>query len=125
MEFEGDFSKFDFKFNHSWIGETDFSDLVHKHWKCIDLSSGDSNIVQIMDSLKILKSEMCNWEKTKKRLCRLSCYRLEKILINCFIESVLVFSSGDGSLLLELEDRKIKILLMEEEAWRLKSKLYG
>lgn len=64
--FEVEQGNYSFNFNHSWIGEPDFNELVHKFWKHVDSSFESSPMVQLMDTLRNLKMKVCIWEKKKK-----------------------------------------------------------
>ena len=67
LHLENDVEKgnYPFKFNHSWIEEPNFKDLVHKDWTHIDLCFEVSPMIQLMNTLRTLKLDVCKWEKKK------------------------------------------------------------
>lgn len=123
IEFEVEQGNYPFKFNHSWIRESNFDEFVHKTWKHIYLSSKSSPMIYLMNTLRTLKLEVCKWEKKKKQLMQNELQDIEKDIGSLFKNRMLeILSKEELSLFKTLEDRKRKILLKEEELWRLKSR---
>lgn len=94
LNFEDKQGNYRFKFNHSWIGELDFNELFHKFWNHDDSSSQSFPMVQLMDTLRNLKMEVCKWENQKKQLLQVELQKIEsdigflfqKRLISKFIQ---------------------------------------
>lgn len=119
IDFESEQGSYPFMFSHSWIGELDFNALVHRVLKHVD--SDSSTIIQFMDNMRNLKVKMSKWEKIKKQLRMVEIQNIEKNIGFLFKKRVSrMLTKEDISLLVDLEERKRRHLLKEEEMWRLK-----
>jgi hypothetical protein len=123
FEVESIMHMYPFKFNEVWLDDCNFLELVHSHWEEVDLDPEESTMRKLVRKLSSLKKRVISWEKEKKKGLQ-----MELVEIEDEIEDILagnfdgVFSNKDLDKLKSLSSRKVEILKIEEDTWRLKSR---
>jgi hypothetical protein len=115
--------RYPFKFNLVWLEDLEFTQLVKDHWFSFASDEGDSAMSSLVKKLSALKSKVIGWERDKKRHLRLDLLKIEEQL-DVFYDhhKSRLFSDPDFQHVKKLEERKVQILSIEEETWRLKSR---
>ena len=66
LEFASEQVNCSFMFNHAWMEESDFIDLVQGNWHSLANGGESSLVLSLVTKLKSLKIEVIAWEKRKK-----------------------------------------------------------
>jgi hypothetical protein len=109
-----------------WLEDLDFTQLVKDHSFSFASDEGDSIMSSLVKKLSALKSKVIGWERDKKRHLRRDLLNIEEQL-DVFYDhhKSRLFSDRDFQHVKKLEETKVQILSIEEETWRLKSRVLG
>jgi hypothetical protein len=111
-----------FKLNPIWLEEEGFSEMVSSVWRervrfrtlCNEKTSW---------KIKSLKTKVIGWEKLKKKQRYIELDTIEEELENLYTLNLSGRATMDTDRnIKELEGRRLKYLLDEEETWRQKSR---
>eukprot|EP00253_Pinus_taeda_P025948 PITA_25948 len=112
-----------FKFNHVWLQDPAYINMVSEFWAANPIDRFDSLAKGFCHNLSQLKHLSINWEKEKHQREDSLLSHIESELSTLLDERTLGFVSGeDKTHLIELENQKAKILKEREESLRLKSR---
>jgi hypothetical protein len=109
-----------FKFNHNWIKDSDYNELVAKVWSDPYFLTEDNAQRRLVWKLKSLKDSTRSWYHAKKkdeqaRLDTLECEIIQAIKHS----SISTLTSEEADRLKSLEVNRNSILCSHEDAWRL------
>jgi hypothetical protein len=117
------FVAYPFKFNHGCLKEESFCDLVWSVWNNNEVTEGFGAQLRLTKKLSRLKEQVKIWlvDKKKKELSAFNSIELE---ITHLTKRLLDFDCCQNlsARLKLLEHDRNKLLLAEEERWRLKSR---
>ena len=110
------------KFNHGWLKEPGFVEMIKQYW----VSFSDSNQMLPMErltrKLKGLKSKVIKWEKEKKGLANKALCRIDELIGEITVRPGYgIFQQSDLNQLIKLEVEKINLLRISDEKARLNS----
>ena len=112
---------YSFKFNHSWIEDEVFTSLIKNKWLSMFQLPQYSSMQLMSFKLREIEDEVSLWERNKKLELKQELVNIEEgILIRFKNNSSWIFSQLDKDQLSLLDGRKTRILVVEEELWRLK-----
>eukprot|EP01018_Ginkgo_biloba_P039380 Gb_12932 [translate_table: standard] len=112
-----------FKFNHGWLAEDDFVQLVKGLWLPFDCTLVESASIQFESKLKRIKLNSINWAHAKKIKDEKDLVEVEKSLEELYeSEAEGFFAEKDKGVIFGLELRRRKLLEDKEATWRLKSR---
>jgi len=123
LDVESHDSHYPFKFNHMWLEDPEFVEMVKHFWATVDYGEGRFFMDRFMGKLRKLKKVVKNWDRLQKKarsesLCHIEA-AIDLIFENCEMG---FFSAPERELLSSLEAEKMRILRREEADWRLKSR---
>jgi len=97
--------------------------LVHDKWRPTAAEENTYPMISLVAKLKALKSIVIAWEIRKKKDLKAKLEEVEKNTHDYFLTSKNgILSYADKELIRSLLPHKEKILRLEEETWKLKSR---
>eukprot|EP00253_Pinus_taeda_P033720 PITA_33720 len=110
-----------YKFNHTWLQDRGFTNLVSDFWKAHPIDREAYLAKGFCKNLTLLKHLAINWAKEKNRKESEQLTHIEAKLCSLQDDRNLGFISGEEkSRLIELENQKANILRLREESHRLR-----